>query len=259
MTRRFRLALSGTFAILAAGLCVLYGQQVRQEAERVRSEAMERYGGEVVSLVVATEGIEAGEVVGRQNVAERDWLADLAPADAVTGIDEVLGLEVTVPVCAGAPLTALNFRTDADAVEVPSGHVALSVPVTDRLGLPSSVQPGTVLVAYEVLDSGSRVISGSVQVLRSAGDETALGTRGSVTVAVLAQDVTAVLDASTEGTLRLALPAQDVTEAIAQGVEAPSEVAPEGEGADGGASGGGSEGGEGTEDDGQRDENGDGQ
>ena len=100
MRRRYRLVASGACALLATALCLAYGQQVREEVERERTEALERYGGEVVTLVVAARGIEAGEVVDRTNVVERDWLADLAPAGAVTELDDVAGTEVSVPVAA---------------------------------------------------------------------------------------------------------------------------------------------------------------
>lgn len=239
MSRRMRLAIAGALALVAAAFCLLYGEQTRAEAERLRAEAMERYGGEVVTLVVATERIGVGEVVDSRCVAERDWLADLAPEGAVTSIDEVLGTEVTVPVASGAPLTSLNFMADDEAVEVPSGSVALSVPVSDRLGLPSSVPAGAELVAYEVLDSGTHVISRRVQVLRPAGEGNALGTYGSVTVAVDAEDVAAVLDASAEGTLRLALPSEDVLEGMGEAVEAPVEVRAETDGEEGREAGNG--------------------
>lgn len=227
MTRRFRLIVSGTCALLAATLCGVYGQHVREEADRVRAEAIARYGGEVVSLVVAPEGLEAGDVVDRRNVTERDWLSDLAPRDAVTTMDEVLGAEVTVPAAAGAPLTSLNFRDSEDAVEVPSGRVAVSVPVTEDLGLPPSAGAGTELVAYEVGESGVSLVSDDLVVLRAPGEQSGLGSRGSVTLAAEPGSVPSVLSASAEGSLRLALPADD-----AEGLgTAPQEVAPEGEGA----------------------------
>lgn len=241
MTRRFRLMVSGACALLAAALCGLYGQHVREEADRVRTEALERYGGEVVSLVVAPEGLEAGDVVDRRNVAERDWLADLAPRDAVTGLDEVLGSEVTVPAAAGAPLTSLNFRDSEDAIEVPSGLVALSVPVTEDLGLPSSAAAGTQLAAYEVSDSGVSLVSAELVVLRAPAEQGSVGSRGSVTLAVSPESVASVLSAGAEGSLRLALPADDAADLSAGLGTAPTEVAPEGEGslpAEGDAEGG---------------------
>ena len=147
MTRRFRLLLSGSCALLSAVLCLAYGEHIREESERVRAEALERYGGEVVTLVVATEGIEAGESVSRSNVSERDWLVDLAPENAVTGLDTVIGAEVSVPVAAGVPLTELNFRDATEAVEVPSDRVALSVPLDDDLGVPPGTEAGESLAA----------------------------------------------------------------------------------------------------------------
>lgn len=219
MRRRFRLIISGACALVAALACGVYGQHVRDEAERVRTEALERYGGEVVSLLVAPDGLEAGEVVDRQNVVERDWLADLAPEGAVVGIDAVLGEEVTVPAAAGAPLTELNFRDSEDAIDVPSGRVALSIPVTEDLGLPSSAVEGTTLAAYEVTDSGVSLLAADLTVLRAPGEHASVGSRGAVTLSVSPGGVASVLASSAEGSLRLALPADD-----AEGLETGAEV-----------------------------------
>lgn len=218
MRRRFRLMVSGACALVAALVCGVYGQHVRDEAERVRTEALERYGGEVVSLLVAPNGLEAGEVVDRQNVVERDWLADLAPEGAVVGIDAVLGEEVTVP-AAGSPLTELNFRDSEDAIDVPSGRVALSIPVTEDLGLPSSAAEGTTLAAYEVTDSGVSLLAADLTVLRAPGEHASVGSRGAVTLSVSPDSVASILASSAEGSLRLALPADD-----AEGLETGAEV-----------------------------------
>lgn len=230
MTRRFRLAISGLCAVLAALLCAAYGQHVRDEADRVRAEALERYGGEVVSLVVAPDGLEAGEVVDGRNVVERDWLADLAPEGAVTALEDVMGAEVTIPAAAGAPLTGLNFRDSEDAVEVPSGRMALSLPVSEGLGLPPSASEGTTLVAYRVSDLGVSLVSADLLVLRAPGEQTGLGSRGTVTVAVAPEAVASVLAASADGSLRLALPADDAAGLGEGGGTAPATVDPEGDG-----------------------------
>ena len=224
MRRRFRLVLSGSCAVLAAMACLLYGEHTREEAERARAEALERYGGEVVSLVVATETIEAGGVIDRSNVAERDWVSDLAPADAVTGIDTVLGDEVSVPVSAGVPLTALNFRDAEDAVEVPADRMALSVPVSDDMGIASSMEVGATLAAYEVSDMGVRVLADDLQVLASPQSSGGPLSSGSVTVAVAPADVAQILAASGEGSLRLALPGEGALELTQEVPATPTEV-----------------------------------
>lgn len=226
MSLKFRILFSSACAVLAVVLCVACASAAREDAERERNEALERYGGEVVSLVVAEEGLEAGDVVTASNVRERDWVSDLAPADAITSLDEAVGRQLTVPVAQGAPLTSLNFRDDSAMAEVPSGHVAVSVPVTDRLGLSGGVGVGSRVVAYRVVESSSELLASDVTVLSTVGGDTAAA-RGSVTIAVLPEDVSAVLSASTSGDLRLVQPAEDVTDVGEADVSAPDEVAPE--------------------------------
>jgi len=224
MTRRFRLILSGTFALLAVVLCAAYAQHVREEAESVRAEALERYGGEVVSLVVANGAIEKGDVVDSSNVSVREWLADLAPANAVTDLDDVIGTQVTVPAASGSPLTSLNFRDESEMTEVPSGHVALSLPVTDKLALVGSVRAGTSLDAYRVVEGGAGVISGSVEVLVAPTARAGVSSAPTITIAVASEDVPRVLAASAEGSLRLVVPADDVDASQEGAVAAPSVV-----------------------------------
>lgn len=234
MRRRLRLVVSGACALLAVVLCLLYGDQTRAEAERARAEALERYGGEVVSLVVATRAIEAGELVSRDNVTERDWVSDLAPAGSVTGLDAVLGAEVSVPVAEGMPLTELNFREPTDAVEVPAGRVALSVPIGDDQGIATSMDAGATLAAYEVSETGVRLLADDLQVLLGPQGSSGLLSSGSVTVAVEPAEVAPILAASEEGSLRLALPGDGALELSQEAPTAPSEVpAEDGGGAEG--------------------------
>lgn len=209
MTRRMRLLLSGALAVLTAGLCALYAQEVHAEADRQRAEVLERFGGQTVRLVVASEALEAGDVVSRRNVAERDWAGELVPEGALMSIEDVLDQKVTVPVASGAPLTSLNFRDEDQMPAVPDGYVAIQVPVTDKLGLPGQVAAGTRLVAYEVTDEGARTLSADVQVLLAQSGSSSLA-RGSISVAARPDDVAALLSASAEGSLRLVMPADDV-------------------------------------------------
>ncbi len=224
MKRRLRLIVSGSCALLSAALCLAYGESVRAEAERARAAALERYGGEVVTLVVATEGIEAGESVTQSNAVEREWLVDLAPEDAVTEMDAVLGDKVSVPVAAGAPLTGLNFRSAEEAVEVPADRVALSVPLDDALGVPPGTAAGATLAAYEAGADGVRLISDDVRVLAMPQATTGARSAGSVTIAADPDEVAQLLAASDEGSLRLALPGERALE-LAEGAQtAPTSV-----------------------------------
>ena len=229
MSPRIRIVCAGACAALAMLVTAAYASHIRKEADRVRAEALERYGGEVVSLVVCTDLLEVGDTISSSNVIEMEWLADLAPQDAVTSVDDVIGLQVTVPLAEGEPLTSLNFRDSTEMIEVPAGLVALTVPVTDKLGVPRDITVGATLVAYETADSGAQPIASQVKVL-STPSATGMGTSSTMTIAVAPDDVPRILGASASGSLRLVMPAPDVA-GVPEDVpgEAPSSVPPAGE------------------------------
>ena len=225
MGGRFRLVLAGACALCGVMACLAYAESVRSEAQRIRSDALERFGGEVTQLVVAEHPLEAGDVVTESSVSLRDWVSDLAPVGALTSLDEVIGREVSVPAAQGAPLTELNFRDAQALAEVPTGHVAVSVPVSDKLGIARGVSRGTRVSAYEVADQTPRLIATDVEVLSELGLQSGIGAVQQLTIAVKPDEVKAVLGASTNGTLRLVMPAADVAETVADEVPAAPEEA----------------------------------
>ena len=232
MSTRFRIVLSAAFALLGVMSCLAYAETVRQEAERVRSDAIERFGGEVAQLVVATQTLEAGEVITERNVRVRDWVSDLAPVGALVSLDDAIGREVRVPIAEGAPLTELNFRDESALSEVPSGHVAVSVPVTDKLGISRGVTRGAHVSAYAVSGDGPRLIASDIEVLSELASSTGIVASQQITIAVLPEDVSEVLGASATGDLRLVIPADDVevaSEADDEAAESepPAEMSPE--------------------------------
>lgn len=209
MSKRFRLIFALACSVLSMMLCALYADHVRGEAERVRSDAIARYGGEVVTLVVTSEDLEPGDIVTQANVTTRDWLADLAPDGALQSLDETLGKEISVPASKGAPLTKLNFRTNEVMADVPSGHVALTLPITDKLGISRNLSQGASLEAYQVSKDGTSLIAKGMQVLSQPSANASLS-GAQVTLAVPPEGVSAVLAASAAGDLRLVIPAADV-------------------------------------------------
>ncbi len=227
MSLRFRIVLSVAFAVLAVVGCLAYADSVRQEAARVRADALERFGGEVASLVVTSQPLEAGDVVTERNVTVREWVADLAPAGAITSLDDAIGRELSVPAAAGAPLTELNFRDETALAEVPAGHVAVSVPVTDKLGISRGVTRGARVSAYVIAEGGPRLVATDVQVLSELGTTSGIVASQQVTIAVLPDDVAEVLGASASGDLRLVMPASDVgDQGEERGAEPPEEAEP---------------------------------
>lgn len=210
MSLRFRLVFASACVVLVLLAFTAYGNHVRAQAEQVRNAAIARYGGEVVSLVVSNSALEPGQVVGEKDVSVRDWVADLAPQGALTSLDDVIGREVTVPVSKNAPVTKLAFRDSSELADIPSGHVAMSVPVNEKLGVTKGVPQGTRLLAYEVTDEGSKPLSEDVTVLSTPSSSSSMGMAAQISLAVPADDVSSLLDASGRGDLRLVMPADDV-------------------------------------------------
>ena len=209
MSFKFSIALSLACAVLAALIFLSYGDHIRADAEQVRSEAIARYGGEIVSIVVSNRTLEAGETISAADVTQRDWVADLVPEGAFTNLDEVIGKGVTVPIAKGAPVCDLNFRTNDEQLEVPQGMVAVSVPLTDRTGVPVEVVAGSNVIAYATSDEGTTLVTEDVVVL-SMPESSSIGAAATLTLAVSPDAVPVVLTASAEGTLRIVVPADDV-------------------------------------------------
>ena len=243
MTRRFRYLISGSCALLATALCLAYGEQTRAQCERERTEALERYGGEVVRLVVATEPIEAGDAIDGTNATERDWVAELAPEGALTSFDDAKGLKVSVPVAAGMPVTDLNLRDPEEAVEVPSGKMAITIATDDDTGVPPGLETGVTLAAYEVGAEGVRLVADDLKVLSAPAGTTGAVLSDQLTVAVSPEDVAPLLATSQNGSLRLVLPGEGVRVSEDQEINpdnVPPQLAPE-EAARGGVDGAGSD------------------
>lgn len=205
-----RLAASAACGVAALLLASGHADSVRAEVEQERSEMLERYGGEVTTLVVVREGAPAGEVLGEEAVEEREWLSALAPEGALTSVDEAVGKKLTSPVAAGEPLNEVDFLVDGETLEVPEGRVAISVRLSDRSGLSSDVAAGSRVQAYVATSSGVRLLTSDVVVLSATSARSGTAER-TATLAVLPRDVTAVLEAGSEATLRLVLPAGDVS------------------------------------------------
>ena len=99
--------LAGAISALLCAMCLaLYLTQVNGEVERARAEALARYGGEQLEVVVANRDIAAGEVVGDSMVDTKMWIADLLPEGAITERADVVGKKLGSSVLSGEVLSS---------------------------------------------------------------------------------------------------------------------------------------------------------
>lgn len=191
--------------IVCAAAVFAYLQGVKSESDAMRAEALARYGGEQISVCVATRDIAIGEKADASNTVEKLWLADLLPADAVRSTRDVEGERLGSPVYAGEVVTTKRFSRDEHEIDAPAGLSVLSIPVQDVQAIGGSVGPGLRVDVYATGASGTELLASDVPVVSSSNE----GQNGSVSWVALAVEprcVQELISASQKMELYLALP-----------------------------------------------------
>ncbi|WP_291288531.1 Flp pilus assembly protein CpaB [Enorma sp.] len=211
MKRGVRLAISVASGILAFALASWYGASIRAEAARERQELLAAYGGDVVSVCVATRDVDAGELIDEGDIELTEWVAGLLPADSATSIDEVVGKRATSNIPARAVLCPAYFQERGGTLEVPEGMVAVSVPVDSAHAVGGTLACGDTVDVY-LAGTGIADRVCRAQVIATSADETG-GTSVDlswVTVAVAPDRVSELLAATAKGSVSLVVPGSDV-------------------------------------------------
>lgn len=214
MKRRTRIALSVVSGVAAAIAALLYASSVQAEAQKAQQEALARYGGEVVSVCVATRDIEPGDVMDESCVANEEWIASLLPPDAVTSLDDVLGKTATSSIPRRSVLSPQYFKRDEKAVSVPSGKVAVSVASDAEHAVGGALVRNAVVDVYVSRDAvADRLVR--ARVLDTSAIANGGGDISWVTLAVDPASVRELLSATTKGMVTLVVPGD--TEQDAEG------------------------------------------
>ena len=137
--------LSGTLCVICL---LLYVSSVRTQADSARIEAMEKYGGEQIEVLVAKRDIYPGETLNNSNVELKVWLSDLLPDEALVNADGVWGKQVSSLVVKGEVVSEKRFKSDSAEIEVPEGLVALSVPAKEAQTVGGSLSSGKYVDVY---------------------------------------------------------------------------------------------------------------
>lgn len=210
----------GMACAVACALCVFgYTQSVRGEADRVRAEALAKYGGDQVEVCVATRDIPAGETLSASSIETRSWLVSMLPDQAVTNAKQVLGKQVTSPIMAGEVVSGKRFSTLSSSFDVPSDMVAVSVSAKEVQAVGGALKPGSSVDIYSAGASGVTLIAQGVNVLAtSAFDASGTGSGAAlswVALAVKPSAVAEIIAAEERTELYFVLPGQDASGAVA--------------------------------------------
>lgn len=197
---------------VCAACVALYLAAVQGEADRARSEAIERYGGDQVEACVATRDIAPGETVDAEAVEMRVWVADLLPVGAATSLDEVVGMRASSSILAGEVVSTRRFGEGSALVDVPEGLTAVSVPAQDVQAVGGAIAPGSLVDVYATGGTSTDLIGERVLVLATSSQtasEEAGGPVAWVTLAVEPRAVQELVAAAQATELYFALPGAD--------------------------------------------------
>lgn len=195
-------------------LCVfLFTFSVQGEANAARSEALARYGGEQIEVLVATRDIAAGERVEASAVETRLWIADLLPEEAIGNVADAVGKTATTSILKGEVISAKRFERGRTAITVPSGSVAVSVPAKAVQAVGGAIATGMYIDVYSSGDAATTAIARDVLVIDvSVGESGSLSSSGSgwITLAIKPENVQEIIAAAAKTDLYFVLPGEGV-------------------------------------------------
>ena len=203
--RKARLAWSMAFGVAAAALVLVYVTSVRAEAARAQRDALERYGGDLVSVCVATRDIEPGETIDEGNVRVEEWAASLLPDEALTSLEKAHGKTATSRIPKRAPLSSVYFERRDGEIEVPRGKAAVSVACDAERAVGGALERGERVDVYVSKDGVTDRLA-SAEVLDTSALADGGGDVSWVTLAVNDSSVRELLTATAQGTVSLTVP-----------------------------------------------------
>ncbi|MGI6590660.1 MAG: Flp pilus assembly protein CpaB [Eggerthellaceae bacterium] len=205
-----RMVVAGIISGIICAVAVFgYTQSVTAQADQERAEALERYGGEQVEVVVAKRTILPGETIGSSDVEKKMWLADLLPENSLKDDKEVIGKQVASTIVSGEVVTSMRFEQGNSKVEVPDGMTAVSLPTEEVKAVGGAISAGMAVDVFLTGSSGTKRLGKDVLVLATSAGESEETTGKSlswVTVAVAPGSVEEYVSSAEKGNLYFAIP-----------------------------------------------------
>lgn len=208
--RRVALALLVALLVSAGATYLLYA---RIRSQRAATPLTMR-------VVAATQPLQAGTPLSKENVRVMDWPARLPLAGSFASADEVVGRTLIYPVSANQPLLDVDLAAPGSgfglSVKIPDGMRAISVRSNDVVGVAGFLYPGShvdVLLTYKpdnVPDPITQTILKNVGVL-TAGQTLEPDPKGKpepvnvVTLLLSPQDAQKLALAAQQGTIQFVL------------------------------------------------------
>ncbi len=213
-TQRKQILISVMCGLIAMVAMFGYTASVSSAAANERSQALAKYGGERLQVVVTTKGIAAGAEIEAADVEIVEWLADLMPeGDYALEPSEVVGQIAQVDLAENEVVLLSRVGDTSSRILVPDGLEAVSVSSEDVLAVGGAITAGSLVDVYVEADGAITQLGSSLLVLEtSASSSESSDSIAWVTLAVTPESVMDLIAASSAGTLHFVLPGAAVSE-----------------------------------------------
>lgn len=150
--------------VVLAGLGYKVSRKYAQDAENAQKVVQQEAQTPRILAVVAIKPLAAYKKVEKDSVALAE--VAVAPKDYYTSLEDVVGKEPLVDVDQGAPVTRRYFAEgNVLARSIPEGFQAVSVEVSDVIGVGGFVRPGDIVDVLLFLRDGNDVENTQSRVL----------------------------------------------------------------------------------------------
>ncbi len=137
----------------------------------IEKNAIEQFANDpVVDVCVATRAVAPGELLTEDNIAVTKWLTSLLPEGAMTNLDECLGQTAQVALTKNSVLTSDAVQGARQALKVPDGMCAISVPISVTRAVGGAVHAHAFIDLYALENGSASLAAEQVLVLRTSAD-----------------------------------------------------------------------------------------
>ena len=205
LDRNMKIALlSGGLAAVCA-ICLL--ASVKSETAAQQSELAEKYGGTQTEVCVAKRDIAAGETLKDTDVEVKQWVSSLLPENVATSKKDCVGKQLGSSILCGEVVCLGRFQSQDSSINVPSGKVAVSIPLDDTSSVGGTLKVNQKVDIYATGSSTTSKICAGVQILETSNsDKTVNSETKWITVAVDKDSAQEVVSAAQKLKLYVVLP-----------------------------------------------------
>lgn len=193
---------------ILGGLCAIFLLvSVKSESSAQQKEMAEKYGGTQTEVCVAKRDIAAGETLKDTDVEVRQWVSSMLPENATCSKKDCVGKQLGSSILKGEVVSTNRFQSQDSSISVPSGMVAVSIPLDDTSSVGGTLKVNQKVDVYATGSTTTTKICSSVQILETSNsDKTVNSETKWVTLAVAKDSAQEVVSAAQKLKLYVVLP-----------------------------------------------------